>query len=66
MNALTDTQICNTVLIVDDEPGQLEYLKSLGCEAIQGYLFGKAEGSERTKEILARIERGEPIRNLAA
>ncbi|MBO6704361.1 MAG: EAL domain-containing protein [Pseudomonadales bacterium] len=50
---------------VETDP-QLEYLKSLGCEAIQGYLFGKAEGSERTKEILARIENGEPIRNLAA
>ncbi len=50
---------------VETDP-QLEYLKSLGCEAIQGYLFGKAEGSERTKEILARIENGEAIRNLAA
>ena len=26
---------------VETEP-QLEYLKSLGCESIQGYLFGKA------------------------
>ena len=50
---------------VETDP-QLEYLKSLGCEAIQGYLFGKAEGSERTKEILSRIENGEPIRNMAA
>lgn len=50
---------------VETDP-QLEYLKSLGCEAIQGYLFGKAEGAERTKEILARIENGEAIRNLAA
>ncbi|MBT4160466.1 MAG: EAL domain-containing protein [Gammaproteobacteria bacterium] len=49
---------------VENDP-QLEYLKELGCEAIQGYLFGKAEGAERTKEILERIERGHPIRALA-
>lgn len=45
---------------------QLEYLRSLGCESIQGYLFGKAEGLERTEEILACLENGERIRNLAA
>lgn len=50
---------------VETDP-QLDYLRSLGCESIQGYLFGKAEGSERTKEILARIEKGEPIRDMAA
>lgn len=49
---------------VETEP-QLEYLKQLGCESIQGYLFGKAEGAERTREILDRIENGDDIRDLA-
>jgi EAL domain-containing protein (putative c-di-GMP-specific phosphodiesterase class I) len=44
---------------------QLKYLKQLGCESIQGYLFGKAEGAERTREILDRIENGDAIRDLA-
>jgi diguanylate cyclase (GGDEF)-like protein/PAS domain S-box-containing protein len=49
---------------VETDP-QLEYLRQLGCEVIQGYLFGKAEGEERTREILDRIERGDDIRELA-
>lgn len=49
---------------VENDP-QLEYLRELGCEAIQGYLFGKAEGAERTREILERIERGQSVRKLA-
>lgn len=48
---------------VETDP-QLEYLKRLGCESIQGYLFGKAEGVERTTEILDRVERGDLMRNL--
>ena len=50
---------------VETDP-QLEYLKSLGCESIQGYLFGKAEGVERTTEILSCIEQGDLVRNLTA
>jgi diguanylate cyclase (GGDEF)-like protein len=48
---------------VETDP-QLEYLKSLGCESIQGYLFGKAEGVERTTEILDRVDKGDLMRNL--
>ena len=48
---------------VETDP-QLEYLKSLGCESIQGYLFGKAEGAERTTEILNCVEQGDLMRNL--
>lgn len=50
---------------VENDP-QLEYLRELGCESIQGFLFGKAEGAERTREILERIERGQSVRKLAA
>jgi predicted signal transduction protein with EAL and GGDEF domain len=50
---------------VETDP-QLEYLKNLGCESIQGYLFGKAEGGERTTEILNCIEQGDLVRNLTA
>lgn len=49
---------------VENDP-QLEYLRALGCEVIQGYLFGKAEGAERTREILQRLEQGEVIRSMA-
>ena len=48
---------------VETEP-QLEYLKSLGCESIQGYLFGKAKGVDRTTEILTCVEKGVLVRNL--
>lgn len=34
---------------------QLEYLKDLGCEEIQGYLFGKAESAEVTRNILEKM-----------
>ena len=48
MNALTDTQICNTVLIVDDEPGQLDSLKEL--MALSGYEVSIANcGNEAIK-----------------
>lgn len=50
---------------VETEP-QLQYLKQLGCESIQGFLFGKAEDAERTREILDSIEKGDDIRDLAA
>jgi EAL domain-containing protein (putative c-di-GMP-specific phosphodiesterase class I) len=50
---------------VETDP-QLEYLKNLGSESIQGYLFGKAEGVERTTEILNCIEQGDLMRNLTA
>ena len=50
---------------VETDP-QLEHLKSLGCEPIQGYLFGKAERVERTTEILDRVEQGDLMRNLAS
>jgi len=47
---------------VETDP-QLEYLKSLGCESIQGYLFGKAEGADRTEEILIRVMNGDQVRS---
>ena len=50
---------------VETDP-QLEYLKNLGCESIQGYLFGKAEGVDRTTEILNCAEQGDLLRNLTA
>ncbi|MFT7244149.1 MAG: diguanylate cyclase (GGDEF)-like protein/PAS domain S-box-containing protein [Candidatus Azotimanducaceae bacterium] len=46
---------------VETEP-QLEYLKSLGCAEIQGWLFGKAESAEMTSEMLDRIRHGGCIR----
>lgn len=46
---------------VETDP-QLDYLKELGCAEIQGWLFGKAEGAERTSEILQRIMNGGRIR----
>lgn len=49
---------------VETDP-QLDYLRELGCEVIQGYLFGKAEGAERTREILDRINKGDELRALA-
>jgi len=50
---------------VETDP-QLEHLKSLGCESIHGYLFGKAERLERTTEILDRVEQDDLMRNLAS
>ncbi len=47
---------------VETDP-QLEYLRSLGCEEIQGYLFGKAEGAARTEEILNRVLHGDKVRS---
>lgn len=46
---------------VETDP-QLEYLKSLGCAEIQGWLFGKAESAQMTSEMLDRIRRGGCIR----
>lgn len=46
---------------VETDP-QLEYLKSLGCAEIQGWLFGKAESAETTADILDRIRQGGHIR----
>ena len=36
---------------------QYEYLKQLGCPEIQGWLFGKPESAEHTKELLNEILR---------
>jgi diguanylate cyclase (GGDEF)-like protein/PAS domain S-box-containing protein len=47
---------------VETDP-QLEYLKSLGCAEIQGWLFGKAESAETTSKILDRIRHGGCIRS---
>lgn len=49
---------------VETEP-QLEYLKKLGCEEIQGFLFGKAEAADRTEEIMHRVMDGDQVRALA-
>lgn len=49
---------------VETDP-QLEYLKSLSCEEIQSYLFGKAECADRTEEILTRVKNGDQVRALA-
>tara|TARA_R110002072_G_scaffold13418_12_gene56263 strand:+ start:22121 stop:24274 length:2154 start_codon:yes stop_codon:yes gene_type:complete len=46
---------------VETDP-QLEYLKSLGCAEIQGWLFGKAESAETTSDILDRIRQGGCLR----
>ena len=46
---------------VETDP-QLEYLKSLGCQEIQGYLFGKAEGADRTEELLQGVRDGNGVR----
>lgn len=48
---------------VETDP-QLQYLKSLGCQEIQGYLFGKAECADRTEEILNCVKNGEQLRAL--
>jgi len=50
---------------VETDP-QLEYLKSLGCAEIQGWLFGKAESAETTFEMLEKIRNGTGLRELAA
>ena len=50
---------------VETDP-QLEYLKGLGCNEIQGYLFGKAECADRTEEILQCVMQGDRLRTLAA
>ena len=50
---------------VETEP-QLEYLKSLGCAEIQGWLFGKAESAEATQEFLNKIRDGGAARDIAA
>lgn len=49
---------------VETDP-QLEYLKSLGCAEIQGWLFGKAESAERTRQLLEDIRAGADIRGCA-
>ncbi|MEX0942017.1 MAG: EAL domain-containing protein [Pseudomonadales bacterium] len=47
---------------VETDP-QLEYLRELGCAEIQGWLFGKAESAETTRELLQRIAAGANIRS---
>jgi len=49
---------------VETDP-QLEYLKDLGCEEIQGYLFGKAESAAHTEQLLKSISSGDAVRSLA-
>lgn len=50
MNALTDTKICNTVLIVDDEPGQLDSLSEL--MALSGYEVNTASSGNEAIKLL--------------
>ncbi len=50
---------------VETDP-QLEYLKSLGCAEIQGWLFGKAQSAEATAEMLDQIQKGGCVREVAA
>jgi diguanylate cyclase (GGDEF)-like protein/PAS domain S-box-containing protein len=46
---------------VETDP-QLDYLRSLGCAEIQGWLFGKAESEQVTRKMLERKRDGETIR----
>lgn len=50
MNALTETQICNTVLIVDDEPGQLDSLNEL--MRLSGYQVNTASSGNEAIDLL--------------
>ena len=50
MNALTDTKICNTVLIVDDEPGQLDSLSEL--MTLSGYEVNTASSGNEAIKLL--------------
>ncbi|MFT6750717.1 MAG: diguanylate cyclase (GGDEF)-like protein/PAS domain S-box-containing protein [Candidatus Azotimanducaceae bacterium] len=50
---------------VETDP-QLEYLKSLGCAEIQGWLFGKAESAATIQEFLNKIRDGGAARDIAA
>jgi len=48
---------------VETDP-QLEYLRKLGCEEIQGWLFGKAESADRTREVLTQSRGGIGLRDI--
>ena len=48
---------------VETDP-QLEYLRKLGCEEIQGWLFGKAESADRTRELLTQARDGIGLREI--
>ncbi|MFT4712786.1 MAG: diguanylate cyclase (GGDEF)-like protein/PAS domain S-box-containing protein [Candidatus Azotimanducaceae bacterium] len=48
---------------VETDP-QLEYLRKLGCEEIQGWLFGKAESADRTFEVLTQSRDGISLRDI--
>jgi predicted signal transduction protein with EAL and GGDEF domain len=50
---------------VETDP-QLEYLRSLGCAEIQGWLFGKAESAEQTQRLLEHIGSGHAVRTMSA
>ncbi|HIG40840.1 MAG TPA: EAL domain-containing protein [Gammaproteobacteria bacterium] len=41
---------------------QLEYLIKVGCAEIQGWLFGKAETEQATRDMLKRLQNGGVIR----
>jgi len=48
---------------VETDP-QLEYLRSLGCAEIQGWLFGKAESADKTRLLLEYVGSGRNIRTM--
>ncbi|MFT4719312.1 MAG: diguanylate cyclase (GGDEF)-like protein/PAS domain S-box-containing protein [Candidatus Azotimanducaceae bacterium] len=48
---------------VETDP-QLEYLRSLGCAEIQGWLFGKAESADKTRLLLEHVGSGRTIRTM--
>ncbi|MFT7133788.1 MAG: EAL domain-containing protein (putative c-di-GMP-specific phosphodiesterase class I) [Cyclobacteriaceae bacterium] len=48
---------------VETDP-QLEYLRSLGCAEIQGWLFGKAESADKTRLLLEHVSSGQTIRTM--
>jgi len=50
---------------VETDP-QLDYLRSLGCAEIQGWLFGKAESAEQTQRLLEHIGSGQTVRTMKA
>ncbi|MBW3556838.1 MAG: EAL domain-containing protein [Actinobacteria bacterium] len=41
-----------------ETPAQLEELRRLGCEAVQGYLLGRPEPAHRVERVLATIRSG--------
>lgn len=70
------TSIFNTVVAMDqrlnqnliaegvETDHQLEYLRKLGCEEIQGWLFGKAGSADRTLKVLTQSRDGIGLREI--